>query len=142
MASLSAGRIGIWGLLLATALPLAAREPWLAPADSSSQASPISADQATIKKGRTLYQDHCSDCHGNKGRGDGSNAADLEIKPSDLTRRNVLDQSDGALFWKISQGRKPMPGYGKKLSDEQRWQLIHYVRTLARNDSKDRKKQP
>ena len=122
--------------------PSNAREPWQAPPDSAKQASPVSPDSTAIKGGKALYLDHCSDCHGKKGRGDGSNAADLEVKPSDLSRAAVLKQTDGELFWKISQGRKPMPGYGRKLTEEQRWQIIHYIRTLARNDSKEKKRQP
>ena len=137
-----AAAICLWGLAFNITLPSDAREPWLAPSDSARQASPVSPDSAAIKRGKALYLDHCSDCHGNKGRGDGSNAADLEVRPSDLSRSAVLEQTDGELFWKISEGRKPMPGYGRKLSEEQRWQLIHYIRTLARSNSKGRNKQP
>jgi hypothetical protein len=60
-----------------------------------------------------------------ESRGDGSNAADLERKPTNLTQPALLAQGDGALFWKISEGRKPMPAYSRKLSEEQRWKLVN-----------------
>jgi len=39
--------------------------------------------------------------------------------------------TDGELFWKISEGRRPMPEFKKRLTEEQRWQLVNYVRTFA-----------
>ena len=120
-------------LAVALAAVTAARavEPWVAPADASALANPISASADSVKKGRAIYDDRCADCHGRKGRGDGPGGNDLERKPTDLTTTAFGGQSDGAIFWKLTQGRKPMPSYTRKLSEEERWQVIHYLRALA-----------
>ena len=45
--------------------------------------------------------------------------------------RSVKKQSDGALFWKLTEGKAPMPAYDKTLSETDRWQVINYLRTLG-----------
>lgn len=115
------------------ALSAHAYEPWLAPKAASERSNPATLSPESIKRGRAIYEDRCSDCHGRKGRGDGSGAVDLERKPTDLTAGTIASQSDGALFWKISEGRRPMPGYGRKLSEEERWHVINFLRSLSSN---------
>ena len=44
----------------------------------------------------------------------------------------MKEMTDGELFYKLSEGRMPMPGFKAKLSEEQRWQVLNYVRTLAK----------
>ena len=56
----------------------------------------------------------------------------LNPKPHDLSDEAVGKQSDGALFWKLTEGSKPMPSYDKTLSETERWQVINYVRTLGK----------
>jgi len=53
----------------------------------------------------------------------------LEKKPADLSTK-VKAQTDGALFWKISEGRSPMVSW-KSLSETQRWELVNYIKTFA-----------
>ena len=55
----------------------------------------------------------------------------LPIKPADLSSDHVQSQTDGSLFWKILSGRGMMPSTQATLSDEQRWAVIDYIRTLA-----------
>ena len=107
-------------------------ETWTAPETATELKNPLKAEQKIIAAGRELYMDRCADCHGNKGRGNGPGASDLEKSPTNFTEKKVHQQTDGELFWKITQGHRPMPGYGKKLNEEQRWQLVHYLRTFAR----------
>jgi mono/diheme cytochrome c family protein len=75
-------------------------------------------------------------CHGPAGKGDGPAAATLErngvrIRPGNLSDPKMWQQSDGAIFWKISEGKTPMPAWSQTLSEKQRWQIVNYVRTLA-----------
>ena len=112
-------------------LPALALEHWAAPETATGMKNPLSASKEVLAKGRELYADRCADCHGRKGRGDGNSGSDLESRPSDLTASSVQTQTDGALFWKISEGRRPMPAYNRKLSEEQRWQVVHYLRSFA-----------
>ena len=90
-------------------------------------------DETSIAAGKKVYENECLSCHGKKGKGDGPHSATLEKTPGDLTSAKVQDQTDGELFWKITEGRKPMPTLKKTLTDEQRWQVINYVRTLKKS---------
>lgn len=115
---------------LALPAQLRAADAWAVPPEAAARKNPLSADNATIAKGKAIYLDRCADCHGEKGKGDGPAAADLSPKPGDLSKPAMKDQGDGVLFWKISEGKKPMPPYKTKLSEEDRWLLINFVRTL------------
>ncbi len=53
------------------------------------------------------------------------------VKPADFTGAHMMgEMTDGEIFWKISEGR-PMPSFKKQLTEEQRWQLVNHVRSLA-----------
>lgn len=115
------------GALLAT---LAAQNPdyrpddrWQAPREAAARSNPLPATPAIVGGGRKLFQRNCAECHGGDGQGRKA-AADLQLPI-------VQEQSDGALFWKISNGnpRRGMPSWGR-LPEPQRWQLVHYLRAL------------
>lgn len=92
--------------------------------------SPFAFDLVSEEKGRTLYNLYCRSCHGENGLGDGAAGKDLLAKPSNFHQRRVKSQSDGILFWKLSHGNKSMPSFKDVLTDEQRWQLVSYIRKL------------
>lgn len=117
-------------LLLADGQP-AAREEWKAPARAARKKNPVAADEKSIAAGKAAYTRECFSCHGEKGKGDGPAAKDLEVSPGDLSNPKLWDQTDGALFWKITEGKKPMPSYEKTFSEEDRWNVVNYIRTLA-----------
>lgn len=106
-------------------------EPWTAPARAAKKANPIPPDAKSLELGRKLWERDCLSCHGAKGRGDGPQAADLDRKPADFADAAMWDQSDGAFFWKLVEGKTPMPATKTLLSDEERWHIINYMRTLA-----------
>ena len=111
-----------------TALSAAPQEnEWKAPARSARKKNPVAVDDASIAAGKAVYNKECLSCHGPGGKGDGTAAKDLNPKPNDLTDPKVWTQTDGALFWKITEGKKPMPSYDKLLNEEQRWQVINYL---------------
>ena len=110
---------------------------WEAPARAARKKNPIAADEKSLALGKAVYVKECSSCHADTGKGNGSAAKDLNPKPNDLTVAKVWEQTDGVLFWKITEGRKPMPGYEKLLSEDDRWHVINYMRgTFAPKDSK------
>jgi mono/diheme cytochrome c family protein len=111
------------------------KEAWVAPAESKQLTNPSSNDPASLRKAKKLYEERCLDCHGSKGKGDGPGASDLDQKPAPFSDARLTPQTDGELYWKITKGRKPMPSYQTKLSDEQRWQLVNYLRSLAARNS-------
>lgn len=104
---------------------------WQAPARASRKKNPVPADEKSIAVGKEVYLKQCLSCHGNGGRGDGPAAKDLNPKPHDLSAPAVVAQTDGALFWKITEGKKPMPSFEKLISEDERWHVINYVRTFA-----------
>lgn len=109
--------------------------PWEAPARAARKKNPVPADDKSLAAGKEVYIKECASCHGEAGKGNGPAAKDLTTPPGDLSSPKMTQQTDGALFWKITEGRKPMPTYEKMLSEEQRWQVINYVRTLAPKDA-------
>ena len=108
-----------------------AEEEWRVPKRAAQAVNPITVDARSLAEGKTLYQKQCQSCHGRSGKGDGPGAADLKVSPSDLSDSILWNESDGELFWKITEGKKPMPTFRKLLTDEQRWHVVNFVRTLA-----------
>lgn len=106
-------------------------DEWTAPARAAKNKNPVAANETSIALGKRSYERHCLSCHGAKGRGDGSAARQLEKHPSDLSNPKLWEQSDGALLWKLTEGHKPMPTFRNLTSDEERWPIINYLRTLA-----------
>lgn len=106
------------------------QKEWKAPESAKSMKNPIPADATSIAAGKTVYVKECLQCHGKKGLGDGPNAATLDKSPEPLNTAKVKNQADGELFWKIKEGKKPMPTTRKTLTDDQRWQVVDYIRTL------------
>jgi mono/diheme cytochrome c family protein len=116
-------------------------EEWLAPAEARALTSPFaSSTPEHLKKGRSLFVRHCVTCHGELGRGDGPSAR-LHAKrsgyqPRDLSRPDIqAGLTDGEIFWKIGAGWRPkgrivMPGIGTEVTEEDRWRLVLYVRSL------------
>jgi mono/diheme cytochrome c family protein len=110
--------------------------PWVAPKEADNIKNPLTPNSSTLADAKALYIANCAPCHGDKGRGDGPAAAGLNPKPADHSSTAVQSETDGALFWKLSEGRAPMPAYKKIFTDQQRWELINYIRTLAKTPKK------
>ena len=85
-----------------------------------------------LAKGKKIYTDKCLKCHGEKGRGDGPRAYDLSKKPADYTDKEKMSRfTDADLRKVVKEGKKPMPAFGKKLSDEDIDGVITYIRTFV-----------
>jgi mono/diheme cytochrome c family protein len=103
---------------------------WQAPADAASRPNPLASRPETAAGGQKLFRRNCVECHGADGSGLAKkHAADLQLS-------SVQQQSDGVLFWKITNGNpdRGMPSFSK-LPELQRWQLVLYVRTLKPADN-------
>ncbi|MHB8259244.1 MAG: c-type cytochrome [Bacteroidia bacterium] len=105
---------------------------WVAPESANALKNPEKDNAAATAKGKSLYNSMCSSCHGKEGKGDGGAGAALKPKPADHTSAKVQAESDGSLYWKITEGRNGMLSYKKTLKDEQRWQLVNYIRVLGK----------
>ena len=104
--------------------------PWNVPETEKNKKNLYASDESSKARGKKTYKTECLRCHGKEGKGDGSSSDLLDKQPADLTSEKVQNQTDGELFWKISEGRKPMPLAKRTLSDDQRWDIINYIRTL------------
>ena len=106
-------------------------EKWTAPAAEARKKNPIAVSESSLAAAEKIYVKRCVACHGKTGNGDGPDAADLGIHPAKLSDPVIREGTDGALFWKITVGKKPMPNYGTRLSPADRWNVINYLRSLA-----------
>ena len=106
--------------------------PWNAPESVKEKKNPFIPDEASFVRGKKLFITECVRCHGKKGEGDGTSSAKIDQTVADLSSDKVQNQTDGELFWKISEGRKPMPLNKNTLTDDQRWDIINYIRTLKK----------
>jgi len=111
-------------------ISLNAQEKWTAPAAANQTKSPITNTKEAVVKGQKTYQSLCVACHGNVGKGDGVAAAGLTPKPTDFTGSDFQKQSDGAVFWKLSKGKGVMASYEGMLSEESRWEMVAYLKSL------------
>jgi mono/diheme cytochrome c family protein len=107
-------------------------KPWVIPEEAKSRKNPLASSEAAIKAAKSLYAENCTQCHGETGRGDGTEARKYDPKPADFTDAPHMNTvTDGALFYQISQGRKPMPAFKRRMTEQQRWQLVLLIRAFA-----------
>ena len=99
--------------------------------------NPLEGDPDAIAAGEEIYTTNCATCHGENGKGDGPAAAGLDPQPADFTdQAMMMDMSDGYLFWRVTEGgafepfNSAMPPWGQSLTEDERWQVISYIRTL------------
>jgi mono/diheme cytochrome c family protein len=93
--------------------------------------NPVPPVPEAIESGRILFQSQCHMCHGKSGDGKGELVAALKLKVPDLTDpKRQSRRTDGEWFYIIRHGHGDMPAE-KRLADQQMWEMIHYVRTLA-----------
>ncbi len=105
---------------------------WDAPPEIKQKKNPVAPTDANMKAAKAIYEEKCSNCHGDTGKGDGSDAMMYDPGPADFTDAKRLGKfTDGELYYKITVGKKPMPSFEKRLSEEQRWGLVNLVRSFA-----------
>ncbi len=110
---------------------------WKAPKSANKMKNPLAGIIEATKKGKKLFSDNCFECHGDSGTGNGPSADMLDPKPADFTSVKVQKQSDGALFWKISEGDNgAMASYKGTFNEKERWQLVNYIRQLSKESKK------
>ena len=118
-------------LMLSAAL-VAQPKPWVVPANFKTMKNPAAKGEASNKAGLALYNKNCASCHGKAGLGDGVKARALKEFPGDFSKADYQGQSDGDHFYKTKFGRGEMPKYEGKLSDDDIWNMVNYMRTFKK----------
>ncbi len=105
---------------------------WMAPPEEAAKANPKDVTAESTAKGKSIFEQRCMVCHGNDGKGTGALAASLDPKPANLTSEMTRSHSDGDLFYKISKGRGAMPAWEMTIPEEDRWNVVNYIRSLSK----------
>ena len=111
------------------------------PEEAKALTNPLSRSDQVLELGAELFGVNCSMCHGLQGKGDGP-MGEFLVKwkwgnPPDLTAKTSQDRTDGDIFSIITftifgrPGISPMPDFGRLLTEEERWALVHHLRSLA-----------
>ena len=111
-----------------------AQKNWAVPEYTKGLKNPFAGNATATAEGKVIYGQMCVLCHGITGKGNGEAGLSLEKKPANfLALKNMLDVTDGEIFWKITVGKPPMSSYDELLTEDQRWKLVNYIRQLNRN---------
>ena len=105
-------------------------QEWVVPDDKKKITAPFKFDSEHQKKGEEIYNKTCVSCHGHPGQGD---FAKLNPIPKDPASKEYQTNTDGDLFFKISEGRVLMPSFKNTLKAVDIWDLISYVRTFNKD---------
>jgi mono/diheme cytochrome c family protein len=122
------------------ASPDFSKNTWDLPADADKTKNPVEATEESIAKGKELFttrKGNCIFCHGETGSGNKENLPQLRRVPADLSDQKRMPKlSDGEIFWKITKGIPGIMPSREMLTEEERWHLVNYVRTLAKEKPK------
>ncbi len=127
--------VGLLALIvIVAALAILRRPANNAPDAIRQRKNPIAPSEQALQQARSIYKDKCTSCHGDTGKGDGSDAMMYDPPPSDLSdARHMRKFTDGDLYYRITVGKKPMPAFEKRLTEEQRWELVLLVRSFVKS---------
>lgn len=105
------------------------------PPQYAAKANPLAGNEQAVKRGKQLFEQHCSRCHGMGGLGDGPDGSSLDPRPANVAAASKMPMaSDGYLFWTISEGGAPvgsaMPPFKRTLSEDEIWRIVTYLRVL------------
>ena len=100
-------------------------------------ANPVKPTAQSVEAGQDLYKKNCVPCHGTDAKGDGPVAKNMNPKPADLTVSKLAHGStDGEIFTNIKDGigqaPQKMKAFGNKLSDQDIWNIVNYIRSLQK----------
>lgn len=95
--------------------------------------NPVKSSSESLGRGQRMYETNCAACHGLNGGGQGPSAHGITTFPRQLWVWNNTDSStDAYLYWFITNGRNEMPPWGLILSENDRWDVINYIKSLKK----------
>jgi mono/diheme cytochrome c family protein len=140
LASFLIALLALFLLLFAFALPAqqnqtATKTPSYSaiPVEAAKQANPVKSSPDSLDRAKKWWGLDCAMCHGGNGDGKGDIARDMKLQVADFTNPATLkDRTDGELFYIIKNGHQDMPPEGPRVKTEENWDLVNYVRSLAK----------
>ena len=113
-------------IVLAISFSATAQE-WEVPSDKKEIISAVPFSMKTKTQGKDIYAKSCKSCHGDVGK---ANFLPLSPAPNDPGSEIFSKQTDGELFFKLTEGRGGMPAFKSQLADNERWAVISYIRSF------------
>jgi putative copper resistance protein D len=125
--------VGAGGLAMVFGLSLGLPPMTVDAYPTTFQRSSVPYHAVSVASGAALFRTHCTVCHGVGGRGDGPGGAGLPRPPADLTAPHTAQHTAGDMFWWLTHGIPAggMPPFAGALGEEERWDLINFIRALA-----------
>jgi mono/diheme cytochrome c family protein len=100
--------------------------------ETAQKANPVKPTSESLSKGKKTYGIDCAMCHGENGDGKGDLAADMK-NVTDFTATDAMkNRTDGELFYIIRKGKGDMPPEGDRAKNDDIWNLVNYIRSLAK----------
>jgi mono/diheme cytochrome c family protein len=107
------------------------------PVQAVKQPNPVKSAPESIARAKKWWTLDCAMCHGKDGGGQGETAKDMKLTIADFTDPATLkDRTDGEIFYVIKNGHEDMPPEGQRVKTEENWDLVNYVRFLAKKKLK------
>ncbi len=105
------------------------------PVEAARQTNPVKPGPESIARAKKWWNIDCVMCHGAEGNGKGDTAKEMKLNIVDFTDPNTLkDRTDGEIFYIIKKGHQDMPTEGDRVKTEENWDLVNYVRSLAKKN--------
>jgi mono/diheme cytochrome c family protein len=115
------------------AVPTPAPPPSVIPAEAARMVNPVKPTPESQTHAKKMYGYDCAMCHGESGNGKGDLVGDMKLTLKDYTDPAALkDLTDGQIFYIIKNGKGQMPGEGDRAKTDDMWNMVIYVRSLAK----------
>lgn len=118
-------------VFIASNSSFAQKSSWEVPEYTKELKNPFASNSSATAEGKDIYEQMCVLCHGLTGKGNGEAGLSLDQQPANFLHiKDIPNETDGEIFWKITVGKPPMSSYDELLTEDQRWKLVNYIREL------------
>jgi len=93
---------------------------------------PVEVTEQLVRRGQNRFQIYCQPCHGALGDGNGITKQYGMVATPSYQDDRIRNMPEGEIFNTITHGKNTMSSYADKLSPDERWAVIAYVRALQR----------
>jgi mono/diheme cytochrome c family protein len=123
------------------ATPSTSASPYaVIPVEAAKAENPVKTSPESLARAKKWWTLDCAMCHGASGNGQGDTAKEMKLKLVDFTDPKTLkDRTDGEIRYIIKNGHNDMPAEGDRIKTEEGWDLVNYVRSLAKTKEAEAK---